>query len=88
MLDRRDVDDHAGSLREHGRQQRAIEPHRRHQVEIDLFPPRLVVECGEPAGRRLEPPSTLTTMSMPPKWSSALCATRVHPSAVVMFAAT
>jgi hypothetical protein len=22
---------------EHGRQQRAIEPHRRHQVEIDLF---------------------------------------------------
>ena len=52
-LDRRDMDDHTGPLREHGRQQRAIEPHRRHQVEIDLFPPRLVVECGEPAGRRL-----------------------------------
>jgi hypothetical protein len=55
MLDRRDMDDHTRSLHEHGRQQRAIEPHRRHQVEIDLFPPRLVVECGEPA--RPAPPN-------------------------------
>jgi hypothetical protein len=55
MLDRRDMDDHTRSLHEHGRKQRAIEPHRRHQVEIDLFPPRLVVECGEPA--RPAPPN-------------------------------
>jgi hypothetical protein len=67
MLDRRDMDDDTGSLREHGRQQRAIEPHRRHQVEIDLLAPRLVVEYGEPTGWASEPPSTLTTMSMPPR---------------------
>ena len=30
MLDRRYMDDHTGPLREHGRQQRAIEPYRRH----------------------------------------------------------
>ena len=44
---------HARPLRKHRRQQRTIEPYGGHQVEVDLLPPLLVVECGEPTGRRL-----------------------------------
>ena len=69
-------------------EQRAIEPHRRHQIEIDLLSPCFVVECGKPAGGRLRAAEHVDDVSMPPRWSRALAAPRAQPEAVVMFAAT
>ena len=53
MLNRRDMNDHARSMREHRWQQRTIELHRGHQVEVDLLSLLLVIECSEPTGGRL-----------------------------------
>ncbi len=53
MLDRGDVHDDARPLCEHHGEQRAVEPHGGHQVEIHLLLPLGVTERGEPAGRRL-----------------------------------
>src|ERR1043166_9084136 len=46
---RRDVHDRSRALRQHRREQRAIEADRRKEVEIEFFLPLAFVEDGEPA---------------------------------------
>lgn len=51
-LDRGDVDDDACPLRHHRREECAVEPHHRHQVEADLVAPGRIVQRRKSAGRR------------------------------------
>ena len=74
------MDDDAGALRDHRRQQGAIETNGGHQVLVQLLRPLRVVERREPAARALEPPSTLTRMSMPPSCCSTDRRRRCAPS--------
>ena len=43
------MDDHARALRDHRGKKRAIEAYRRHQVQVDLARPNIVIENGKPA---------------------------------------
>jgi hypothetical protein len=51
-LDRRDVDDGAGTAFAHGRQEGTVEPHRRHQVGLDRRIPHRIGERERAAARR------------------------------------
>lgn len=42
------MEDHAGTLGQHARKQRPVEPHRWHEVELTT--PLLIAESGEAAG--------------------------------------
>ncbi len=67
VLDRCDMEDDTGTTLQHARQNRPIEPCRRHQLNIQLVLPIVssasarTPPLGEP-----EPPTLFTAMSMPP----------------------
>jgi hypothetical protein len=42
------MNDHARALRDHRGKKRAIEADRRHQVQVDLARPNIVIENGKP----------------------------------------
>ena len=87
MLDRGDVHDDAGVLREHRRQQCAIEADGRHQIQTQLLHPHLVVERGESAGRCARPAEDIHEDIDPAEAVEDARATVAHPAAVVMSAA-
>src|SRR5580704_989182 len=79
------MDDDAGALFDHRRQQRAIEAYGGEQL-VERLVPFVVVEYGE-AGAA-EPPTICATMSMPPRRSRTALATAAHPSTVEISATT
>ena len=57
VLDRRDVNDHAGALLDHRRQQRAIEADGRHQVLVELLRHSLSSSAANPPPERSSRPA-------------------------------
>ena len=88
-LDRGDVDDDAGAPLEHRRQQRAIQPHGREQVQVERALPLPVVEHREAArGRRRAADDMDDDVDRRRAASATASATAAQPSAVAMSAAT
>src|SRR5882672_1806176 len=52
MLDRGDVNDDAGASLDHRWQQRAVEANGRHEIEVELLRPYLIIEDSEAAAGR------------------------------------
>jgi hypothetical protein len=84
MLNGGDMKDDTGAALQHAWQQALVEPHGRHQIDVQCFLPFLVRERPEPPLGALDPPTQFTRISMPLQLLRSLSSTSCTPRAVAV----